>query len=50
MHRAALLGTAAGILFALSAALTKATVEQLDEGVLTIFEHWHLYALRWSAT
>ncbi len=45
MHRAALLGTAAGILFALSAALTKATVEQLDEGVLTIFEHWQLYAL-----
>ena len=45
MHRAALLGTAAGILFALSAALTKATVEQLDDGVLTIFEHWQLYAL-----
>jgi drug/metabolite transporter (DMT)-like permease len=45
VHRAALLGTAAGILFALSAALTKATVEQLDEGVLTVFEHWQLYAL-----
>ncbi len=45
VHRAALLGTAAGILFALSAALTKATVEQLDDGVLTIFEHWQLYAL-----
>jgi drug/metabolite transporter (DMT)-like permease len=45
VHRAALLGTAAGILFALSAALTKATVEQLDEGVLAIFEHWQLYAL-----
>ena len=32
LHRAALLGTAAGILFALSAALTQATVEQLDDG------------------
>jgi drug/metabolite transporter (DMT)-like permease len=45
VHRAALLGTAAGILFALSAALTKATVEQLDDGVLSIFEHWQVYAL-----
>jgi drug/metabolite transporter (DMT)-like permease len=45
VHRAAMLGTAAGILFALSAALTKSTVEQLDEGVLTVFEHWHVYAL-----
>jgi hypothetical protein len=44
-HRAALMGTAAGVLFALSAALTKATVEQIDEGVLTVFEHWHVYAL-----
>jgi drug/metabolite transporter (DMT)-like permease len=45
VHRAAMLGTAAGILFALSAALTKATVEQLDDGVLTIFENWQVYAL-----
>jgi drug/metabolite transporter (DMT)-like permease len=45
VHRAALLGTAAGILFALSAALTKTTVEQLDDGVLAVFEHWQLYAL-----
>jgi drug/metabolite transporter (DMT)-like permease len=45
VHRAAMLGTAAGILFALSAALTKSTVEQLDDGVLTVFEHWHVYAL-----
>jgi drug/metabolite transporter (DMT)-like permease len=45
VRRAALLGTAAGILFALSAALTKATVEQLDEGVLEVLEHWQLYAL-----
>ena len=45
VRRAALLGTAAGILFALSAALTKATVEQLDEGVLSVLADWHLYAL-----
>jgi drug/metabolite transporter (DMT)-like permease len=45
VRRAALLGTAAGILFALSAALTKSTVEQLDDGVLAVLEHWHLYAL-----
>jgi drug/metabolite transporter (DMT)-like permease len=45
LRRAALLGTAAGILFALSAALTKATVEQLDDGVLEVLEHWQLYAL-----
>lgn len=44
-HRAALMGTAAGILFALAAALTKATVDELDEGVLAIFENWHVYAL-----
>jgi drug/metabolite transporter (DMT)-like permease len=45
VQRAALIGTAAGILFALSAALTKSTVEQLDEGVLAVLEDWHLYAL-----
>jgi drug/metabolite transporter (DMT)-like permease len=45
VHRAALLGTGAGILFGLSAALTKATVDQLDDGVLTVFENWQLYAL-----
>ena len=45
VRRAALLGTAAGILFALSAALTKSTVEQLDEGLLAVLEDWHLYAL-----
>ena len=44
-RRAALLGTAAGLLFALSAALTKTTVDQLGDGVLTVFEHWQLYAL-----
>lgn len=43
--RAALLGAAAGVLFGISAGLTKATVEQLDEGLLDIFAHWHVYAL-----
>lgn len=43
--RAALLGTATGILWGLSAALTKATVDQLDEGVVALFGDWHLYAL-----
>lgn len=43
--KAALLGTAAGILFGLSAGLTKAVVEQLDDGVLQLLEHWHVYAL-----
>lgn len=44
-RRAAFLGIATGVLFALSAALTKAVVDQLDDGVLTIFTTWHLYAL-----
>jgi drug/metabolite transporter (DMT)-like permease len=44
-RRAALLGIAAGILFALSAALTKATVDRLEDGVFEIFIDWHLYAL-----
>jgi drug/metabolite transporter (DMT)-like permease len=44
-HRAALLGTAAGILFGLSAGLTKATVEQIDDGALAILENWQVYAL-----
>jgi drug/metabolite transporter (DMT)-like permease len=44
-RRAALLGIAAGILFALSAALTKATVDQFDDGVFAVFTDWHLYAL-----
>jgi drug/metabolite transporter (DMT)-like permease len=44
-HRAAMLGTAAGILFGLSAALTKTTVDQFGDGVLTVLENWQLYAL-----
>lgn len=43
--RASLLGSAAGILFALSAALTKAVTDQLDDGIVTIFSHWQVYAL-----
>jgi drug/metabolite transporter (DMT)-like permease len=43
--RAALVGSAVGILFGLSAALTKATVERLDDGVLSVLGDWHLYAL-----
>jgi drug/metabolite transporter (DMT)-like permease len=44
-RRAAMLGTATGVLFALSAALTKVVVDQLGEGVFEIFLSWHLYAL-----
>ena len=43
--RASLLGSAAGILFALSAVLTKAVADQLGDGILDIFIHWQLYAL-----
>ena len=42
---AALLGIAAGILFALSAALTKAVCDQIADELFSIFTHWHLYAL-----
>jgi len=44
-RRAASLGIATGILFALSAALTKVVVDQLGDGVFEIFLSWHLYAL-----
>ena len=43
--RAALLGMATGLLFGLSAALTKAVGDQFADGVLTIFADWHLYVL-----
>lgn len=44
--KATMLGLAAGVLFGLSAALTKATVDQLlDDGVLGVLLDWHLYAL-----
>jgi drug/metabolite transporter (DMT)-like permease len=44
-RRAALLGAAAGILFAVTAALTKAVVDQLGTGVLVVLTGWELYAL-----
>jgi hypothetical protein len=44
-RRAALLGTATGILFALSAALTKAVVDELHAGLLHVIGSWQLYAL-----
>jgi drug/metabolite transporter (DMT)-like permease len=44
-RRAASLGIATGILFALSAALTKVVVDEFDDGIFEIFLSWHLYAL-----
>jgi drug/metabolite transporter (DMT)-like permease len=43
--KAAVYGTAAGILFGLSAAVTKPTVELLHEGIGVVLSHWELYAL-----
>jgi hypothetical protein len=43
--RAALLGAAAGILFAVTAALTEATARLMRHGVLEVVGHWQLYAL-----
>jgi drug/metabolite transporter (DMT)-like permease len=43
--RAGLLGTAGGILFGLSAALTKTTVSRLDDGIGAVLGDWHVYAL-----
>jgi hypothetical protein len=40
-----LLGAAAGILFALSAALTKTVVSELDNGIVTLVTTWPLYGL-----
>jgi drug/metabolite transporter (DMT)-like permease len=44
-RRAALLGSATGVLFALSAALTKAVVDELHSGILHVIGSWELYAL-----
>ncbi len=44
-RRAAMLGTATGILFALTAALTKAVVDELHTGILHVIGSWELYAL-----
>jgi drug/metabolite transporter (DMT)-like permease len=42
---AAVYGTVAGILFGLSAALTKPTLEMLHEGVGVMLSHWQCYVL-----
>ncbi len=44
-RRAALLGAAAGVLFALTAALTKAVVDELSRGVVHVLASWEPYAL-----
>ena len=44
-RKAAGCGTAAGVLFGLSAVLTKAVVDSLDEGFVALVTDWHLYAL-----
>jgi drug/metabolite transporter (DMT)-like permease len=43
--KAAVYGTVAGILFGLSSALTKPTLEFLHESVGTMLSHWECYAL-----
>jgi drug/metabolite transporter (DMT)-like permease len=43
--KAALFGIATGLMFALSAALTKAAADRLGEGVLELLLDWRLYAL-----
>jgi drug/metabolite transporter (DMT)-like permease len=43
--RAVLLGSAAGVALALSAALIKATVARLDHGITAVIVDWHLWAL-----
>ncbi len=44
-HRAVCYGLATGIIYSLTAVLTKATVDRLQPGVWPIFTHWQLYAL-----
>jgi drug/metabolite transporter (DMT)-like permease len=43
--KAALVGAAAGLMFGLGAALTKATVDRLEHGPLALVLDWHLYAV-----
>ena len=43
--RAAVYGSIAGILFGLSAALTKPTLDYLHDGIGTLLSHWEPYAL-----
>ena len=44
-RRAAMLGMAAGVLFALTASLTKAVADELHTGILHVIGSWELYAL-----
>jgi drug/metabolite transporter (DMT)-like permease len=43
--KAALLGTAAGVIFGVVAALTKATITRFDDGIVAVVADWHLYAV-----
>ncbi|MDQ5894465.1 MAG: hypothetical protein QG596_726 [Actinomycetota bacterium] len=43
--KAALLGTAAGILFGFSAGLTMTVVDSLGDGIVGLVTDWHVYAL-----
>jgi drug/metabolite transporter (DMT)-like permease len=44
-RKAAVYGTVAGVLFGLSSALTKPTLDYLHESVGTMLSHWECYAL-----
>ena len=44
-RRALLLAFAAGCVYGLTAALTKSTLDLLDDGVVELFTHWQPYAL-----
>jgi len=44
-HRATYYGLATGVVYSLTAVLTKATVDRLTPSVLPILGHWQLYAL-----
>lgn len=43
--KAALFGTGAGLLFGLISALTKSTVDRLENGIVDVIADWHLWAL-----
>jgi drug/metabolite transporter (DMT)-like permease len=43
--KASLLGVATGVLWAVSAGLTKAVVDHLDQGIVHLLADWHVYAL-----
>ncbi len=44
-QRGALIGIATGVLFGLSALLTKTVGERLDHGIVHVVADWHVYAL-----